>query len=255
MNKVFQSLVNFLVGSLDNLYLFTKQMGVPSYALAIVLLTIIVNIILYPLKHYQMKSLKKMQDLQPLVKELDVKYKSDPQKKQQELMELYKQHGANPLTGCLPMIIQMPIFIALYKALQKMPTSESFINSGPAQAFLWIDNIAVTISKADPYYIFPILVAVTTYFSQKITMTNSNDPTQKTMLIAMPLLFGFMTISFPAGLAIYWVTFSLVGAVQQVFINKTTKTLPISLPEPVKEEVKKNDDRKNDGRKNGKNRR
>jgi YidC/Oxa1 family membrane protein insertase len=245
----FHSLVNLLVGSLDSLYLFTKQIGMPSYALAIVLLTVIVNVILYPLKHYQMKSLKKMQDLQPKVKELDAKYKNDPQKKQQELMDLYKQHNANPLTGCLPMIIQMPIFIALYQALQKMPTSLSFINSGHAQSFMWIDNIAGIVSKVDPYYIFPILVAVTTYFSQKVTMVNSNDPTQQTMLIAMPLLFGFMTISFPAGLAIYWVTFSLVGLIQQLIINKTTKALPVSSPvidiAPVKEEVKKNDDRKN----------
>lgn len=249
MFQWFQPLVNYLLKSLDALYQITVQMGVPSYALAIVLLTVVVNIILYPLKHYQMKSLKKIQDLQPKVKELDAKYKSDPQKKQQELMELYKQHGANPLTGCLPLIIQMPIFIALYTALQQLMKPNGIIHLNPEHvSFFWISNIATTVSKADPFFLLPILVGVTTYYSQKISMANNSDPTQQTMLIAMPLLFGFMTINFPVGLAIYWITFSVVGIIQQLIINKTTKSIiPVTVIEsvPEKEDVKNNDDRKN----------
>lgn len=209
---------------LNGLYTFTVQIGFPSYALAIILLTVIVNFVLFPLKFSQMKSIKKMQDLQPKIKELEVKHKNDPQKKQQEMMELYKQHGANPLTGCLPLIVQLPIFIALYRALQ------GFKYTNPAHAsFFWIKSLSLTVSKADPFFILPILVAVTTYFSQKISMPkNNNDPTQQTMLYFMPLLFGFMTRSFPAGLAVYWVTFSLVGIVQQAIINRTTKSRPLS---------------------------
>lgn len=226
---MFQSLVDFMSGTLQYLYQFTIQMGIPSYALAIILLTVIVNMILYPLKHSQMKSMKKMQDLQPKIKELDIKYKNDPQKKQQEMMEIYKQAGANPLAGCLPLIIQLPIFISLYRAL----IGFKYTNLAHA-SFFWIDNISQTISKVDPFYILPILVAATTYFSQKVTMPKNNtDPTQQTMLYVMPFLFGFMTVSFPAGLAIYWVTFSLVGMVQQLLINHSTKS------EPLKEEASK----------------
>lgn len=220
-------------GIMEALYLFTVQIGIPSYALAIILLTIIVNMILYPLKHTQMKSMKKMQDLQPKIKELEVKHKNDPQKKQQEMMDLYKQNGANPIMGCLPLIIQLPIFISLYRTLQ------GFKYTNPAHAkFLWITDIGKITKTVDPFFILPILVAVTTYYSQKISMQkNVSDPTQQTtqqtMLYVMPLLFGYMTINFPAGLAIYWVTFSLVGVVQQLFINRSTSGVPL------KEEAKK----------------
>jgi YidC/Oxa1 family membrane protein insertase len=218
------TLVGFVTNSLEWLYQVTVQMGIPSYALAIVLLTVIIKVLLYPLTYKQMKSMKVMQELQPKIKELDKKYKSDPKKKQEAMMELYKKHGANPMAGCLPLLIQFPILIALFRGLQTFePSNMEHYN------FLWISDL----SKADPTgIVLPVLVGLATFAQQYVTSPNANDPTQKTMLYAMPILFGFMTRSFPAGLAFYWIVFSIVGGLQQIYINKGIK------PQPVKESVK-----------------
>jgi len=218
------TLIGFVTNSLEWLYQVTVQIGIPSYALAIVLLTVIIKILLYPLTYKQMQSMKVMQELQPKIKELDKKYKNDPKKKQEAMMELYKKHGANPMSGCLPLLIQFPILIALFRGLQTFqPSNMEHYN------FLWITDL----SKADPTgIILPVLVGLATFGQQYVTSPNANDPTQKTMLYAMPILFGFMTRSFPAGLALYWIVFSVVGALQQIYINKGIK------PAPVKESVK-----------------
>lgn len=218
------TLVNFVSSSLEWLYQLTVQMGIPSYALSIVLLTVIIKLILYPLTYKQMKSMKVMQDLQPKIKELDKKYKNDPQKKQEAMMKVYKEHGANPMAGCLPLLIQFPILIALFRGLQTFqPSNFAHYN------FFWISDLG----KADPTgIILPVLVGATTFLQQYITSPNANDPTQKTMLYAMPILFGFMSRSFPSGLAFYWIVFSVVGTIQQIYINKGIKR------EPVKESVK-----------------
>jgi YidC/Oxa1 family membrane protein insertase len=218
------TLVGFVTNSLEWLYQVTLQIGIPSYALAIVLLTVIIKILLYPLTYKQMKSMKVMQELQPKIKDLDKKYKNDPQKKQQAIMELYKEHGANPMSGCLPLLIQFPILIALFRGLQTFqPSNIDHYN------FLWISDL----SKADPSgIILPVLVGLSTFLQQYITSPNASDSTQKTLLYVMPILFGFMTRSFPAGLAFYWIVFSVVGTIQQLIINKGIK------PQPVKESVK-----------------
>ena len=218
------TLIDFVTNSLEWLYQLTVQMGFPSYALAIVLLTVIIKILLYPLTYKQMKSMKVMQELQPKIKELDRKYKTDPKKKQEAMMELYKQHGANPMSGCLPLLIQFPILIALFRGLQTFqPSNMEHYN------FLWIKDLG----QADPTgIILPVLVGLATFAQQYVTSPNTSDPTQKTMLYAMPILFGFMTRSFPAGLALYWIIFSIVGGLQQIYINKGIR------PAPVKESVK-----------------
>lgn len=218
------TLVKFVTDSLEWLYQLTIQVGIPSYALAIVLLTVIIKILLYPLTYKQMKSMKAMQELQPKIKELDKKYKNDPKKKQEAMMEMYKAHGANPMAGCLPLLIQFPILIALFRGLQTFqPSSLEHYN------FMWISDLG----KADPTgFVLPVLVGLTTFLQQYITSPNANDPTQKTMLYAMPVLFGWMTRSFPAGLALYWIAFSVVGTLQQIYINKGIK------PAPAKEGVK-----------------
>ncbi|MCR6545643.1 YidC/Oxa1 family membrane protein insertase [Dehalobacterium formicoaceticum] len=213
------TLIGFVTDSLEWLYQLTVQINMPSYALAIVLLTIIIKVLLYPLTYKQMKSMKVMQQLQPIIKELDQKYKNNPQKKQEEMMKVYQEYGANPMAGCLPLLIQFPILIALFRGLQSFhPSIPEHYN------FFWINDL----SLADPSgFILPVFVGLTTFLQQYITSPNSNDPTQKMMLYAMPILFGWMTRSFPAGLALYWIAFSVVGTIQQIFINRGIKPTPV----------------------------
>ncbi|ABB14148.1 MULTISPECIES: YidC/Oxa1 family membrane protein insertase [Carboxydothermus] len=208
-----QPLIDAITWILNNLYLFTKSIGIPSYALAIIMLTILIKIILYPLNHAQMKSMKVMQELQPKMQEIQKKYKNDPQKQQQALMELYKEYGVNPMSGCLPMLIQLPILIALYRALYNF----KYLNPAHAK-FFWIANI----SHKDPYFILPILAALTTYIQSRMTMTSGNDPNQKVMLYVMPLMIGWIAMSLPAGLGIYWVVLNIMGIIQQYFVNQST---------------------------------
>lgn len=219
------SLVQFVISSLEWLYQITVQLGVPSYALAIVLLTVILKVILFPLTVKQMKSMKAMQELQPKIKELEKKYK-DPKKKQEAMMELYKKHGANPMSGCLPLLIQFPILIGLFRGLQKfVPTNPEHYN------LFWISDL----SKADPTgIILPVLVGLTTFTQQYVTSPNTSDTTQKTMLYAMPIIFGWMSRSFPAGLAFYWIIFSAVGTLQQMYINKGIKPKPVAVKDGAK---------------------
>ncbi|MBO8138523.1 MAG: membrane protein insertase YidC [Desulfotomaculum sp.] len=195
---------------IDSLYAFTGSIGFPSYALAIILLTVAIKIVLYPLSKKQMKSMKMMQQLAPKIKEIQEKYKNkDPQKMQQKIMELYKKHNVNPAAGCLPILIQMPILIALYRAL----LNYEFINREHAYLF------GIYLAEKDHTFILPILAAVTTFIQSKLT-TNTADQTQKTMLYTMPLLLGWIAATVPSGLALYWVAFNVVGAIQQYYINR-----------------------------------
>lgn len=221
---------------LNFFYDITKQIGIPSYGMAIIFLTVAIKMLLYPLSVKQMRSLKITQHLQPKIKEVQEKYKKDPQKAQVAVMEIYKQYGASPLSGCLPLLIQMPILIALYQTLYKF----QFPVKAHA-AFLWIQNL----KEPDHLYIMPILAAVTTFGLQRMT-TNMKDPTQRTMLFGMPLFIGFITYKFPAGLGLYWVMTNIVGAVQQYFINR--KPLPDVIKEEVAEDEGDNQKRKDGGR-------
>ncbi|MDD2553683.1 MAG: YidC/Oxa1 family membrane protein insertase [Desulfotomaculaceae bacterium] len=201
---------------LNNLYYLTSIVGLPSYALAIILLTILIKLILHPLTQKQMKSMVGMQQIQPKIKEIQDKWKEkDPQKMQAEIMKLYKEHNINPAAGCLPLLIQMPILIALYRSLFTF----DYVN--PAHAtFFWLSNL----TDRDPYFILPVLAAVSTYFQSKMTMTTS-EPTQRMMLYTMPVFIGWISATVPAGLAMYWVVFNLAGIFQQYIINK--QTLPL----------------------------
>lgn len=213
---IFQAIVDGMTWLLDNLYYLTGYMGIPSYALAIILLTVLIKVVLYPLTQKQMKSMQGMQLIQPKVKEIQEKWKSkDPKKMQEEIMKLYKEHNVNPAAGCLPLLIQMPILIALYRSLFTF----DYVN--PAHAtFFWLHNL----TDVDPYYILPVLAAVTTYLQSKMA-TTSNDPTQKMMLYTMPVFIGWISATVPAGLALYWVVFNVASIVQQYFINK--QALPV----------------------------
>jgi len=214
LGQLFQALVDGMTYLLNLCYSFTTLLNLPNYGLAIIFLTILLKIGLYPLTLKQMRSMAIMQQLAPKVKEIQAKYKEkDPQKMQKKIMELYQEHNVNPLSGCLPLLIQLPILIALYRALLY------FQYPDPRHAsFLWISNLS---QVGDQLYILPVLAGVSTYFQSRMTMT-SNDPTQRVMLITMPIFIAWICTTVPAGLALYWVVFNILGIIQQYFINKQT---------------------------------
>lgn len=186
-----------------------------SYGLAIIIVTLIVRLILLPLNVKQIKSSKGMQDIQPLIKEINEKYTSKDattqQKKQQETMALFQKHGVNPLAGCLPVIVQMPILIAIYHAIRR--TSE--ISNGE---FLWF-----ALGDPDPYHILPIIAAGATFLQQKLMMSGNpagQNPQMMVMLYMMPIMIGVVAFFFPAALALYWVVGNVFMVAQTVFIRK-----------------------------------
>jgi len=211
--EIFNAIVDGMTWLLNLIYNFTEVIGLPNYGLAIILLTIVIKLVLYPLTQKQMKSMLAMQQLQPKIKVIQDKWKSkDPKKAQEQVMQLYKENNVNPAAGCLPLLIQMPILIALYRSLFGF----QYANAAHA-SFIWLQNL----SDKDPYYILPVLAGVTTYLQSKLT-TSSNDPTQKMMLYTMPVFIAWISATVPAGLALYWATFNVASAVQQYFVNKQT---------------------------------
>ena len=220
-----------------------------NYGVVIILLTIIVRIVLIPLTISQTKSMAKMQKLQPELKELQKKYKDDKKKLQEETMEFYKKNNVNPLAGCLPLLLQMPVFFALFQALRNpsvivtkvlgnfslngvtsgiktglagMMPGVDFSQTGltglltsvanPNYNFLWMN-----LNARDPYYILVILMVATMFFSMKMTTTDSK---QSKITYLMPLVFGFISFQFPSGILVYWVTTNIWSIGQQWFVNK-----------------------------------
>jgi YidC/Oxa1 family membrane protein insertase len=175
-----------------------------SYGLAIILLTVTIRLVLAPLTLSQSKSMEAMKTLQPKMNALQQKYKDDPEEYQRRVMELYKEHNINPLSGCLPMLIQLPFLWALFAVLR---------NYDFGTGFLWLTSL----SEPDPLYILPVLSALTTYIQMMMT---SADASQKSMMLIMPIFIGYISISFPAGLVLYWVVSNLFSMGQQYLIAR-----------------------------------
>jgi YidC/Oxa1 family membrane protein insertase len=196
-----------------------------NFGLAIILLTIIVKILFWPLTQKSYKSMKAMQALQPQMLKLREKYKNDKQKLNQEMMGLYKAHKVNPMGGCLPMVIQIPVFIALYRLL------DYAIELRHAPFLLWIDDLAspdrlfhfsFSVPFMDPPYGVPVLtllMGVSMFIQQKMTPT-PGDPTQAKVMLLMPIIFTFVFINFPSGLVLYWLTNNVLSIGQQLMVNK-----------------------------------
>lgn len=184
---------------------------IPNYGISIIFLTIIIRLITFPLQYKSFKSMKKMQLLQPELAKLKEKYKDEPQKLQQETMTLFKKSGANPLGGCLPMLMQMPVFFAFYKVLY------SAVELVDAPFIGWIHDLSIK----DPYFILPVLMTVTMFLQQKLTPSASADPSQQKIMMAMPIVFGFIMKDLPAGLVLYIFISTLLGILQQLFVNKS----------------------------------
>jgi YidC/Oxa1 family membrane protein insertase len=181
-----------------------------NYGVAIILLTVLVKLVFYPLSLKSMRSMKAMQALQPQLNALRSKYKSDPQRFQREQMELFRKHGVNPVGGCLPMVVQIPIFYALYLTLQYSVELQG------APFMLWIDDL----SRKDPWYVLPILMGISMLVQQKMTPT-VGDPRQAQIMLIMPVIFTFMFLEFPTGLVLYWLVNNVLSIGQQYLIDRS----------------------------------
>jgi YidC/Oxa1 family membrane protein insertase len=206
---------------------------VHNYGWSIVLITIAINLVLLPLRLKSMKSQRKMQSLQPKLAAINAKYKGlsmrDPKKAEQnqEVMDFYKKEGVNPMGGCLPMIIQLPLIYAFYKVLAVT------IEMRGAH-WLWISDLSQP--ELLPIHILPLVMIVSQFVMQKMTPNPGMDPSQAKMMMFMPLMFGFLFYNFSSGLVLYWLTSNLVGIAQQWAVNRM---MPAPPPPPPPAAVKK----------------
>lgn len=209
-----------------------------NYGVAIILLTLFIRLLILPLTWRQTKSMIALQKFQPELKKIQEKYKDDKERLSQEMMKFYREHKVNPFSGCFPLLIQLPIFIALYTAIRTYlltpPTALlgntlSLLPGGPSalvfksSSFLWIENLADTTRIADPVFVLVILLGFTTWYSQKQVM---KDPKQKNMLIIMPLFTVFIGLSLPAGVVLYWLVTNIFQIAQQYGIEWYEKKHP-----------------------------
>ncbi len=206
LGSLFDPLVE-LLGS--GLQLF-HGWGLPWW-LCIVMLTVVVRTVLFPLTIKQVKNMRRMQELKPELEEIREKHKGDPKKQQRATMELYADRQFNPLGGCLPLFVQMPIFLGLFYTIKEFETLQSFTSGG----LLWFTDLTV----ADPYFILPIVFMLTMMASQEIPLRNT-APQQRRLMRFLPVVFGgFMALGgFPAGLFIYWIANNLIALVQNALI-------------------------------------
>jgi YidC/Oxa1 family membrane protein insertase len=209
---------------------------IPNYGVAILLLTFLVKLVLFPLTRKSQMSMVRMQQLQPLIAQLKVKHKGDKQKVGQEQMKLFKEHGVNPMSGCLPMMLQMPVFFALFRTLQ------SSFEMRQAPFVLWISDLSApdqlfqlpfTLPVLGGWLnILPILMGVASFVQMKLTPKNTagDDPQakmQQRMMQMMPLLFPVMLYNFASGLALYWTTSTIISIGEQILIRRSVKKLDI----------------------------
>ena len=225
------------------------ESGLGSWGLAIILFTVAIKVVTWPLTTKQLTSSKSMQELQPRIKALQEKYKDDKEKQTQEMMALYRETGFNPLMGCLPMLLQFPIWIGLYQAILNLVRGDAEIGGFlflpslgcpgglPAvcpetQGLSWVLDVG-SLGSTWPYLVLPILTVVTQIGVSRLMSPTANtgaakdkkdeDPTQammKQMTTIMPLMFGFFALQFPAGLAIYWVTNNILTFIQYWVLNR-----------------------------------
>jgi len=205
--------MTFLAKPMFTVLTFLYNM-VHNWGVATILFVVLVRLILFPLTYKGMVSMYKLKELAPKMKELKEKYGKDPQKFQMKMMEIYKKEGANPLGGCLPMLLQIPIFFAIYRVL---------INAIELKGagFLWISDL----SSMDPYYILPVLMGLTMYLHQRVTPNNFTDPMQEKIFKFLPLIFTFFFFTFAAGLVLYWTTNNVLSFLQQLIINKKMEAI------------------------------
>ena len=218
-STIFSPIEALLTTILNTLYHLTELAGFGSYGLAIILLTVLMKIILYPLTVKQLESMKAMQQIQPKMQRLQEKYKDNPQLLQQKMLKLYQDAGVNPAAGCLPMLAQMPILMAMYYTLF------NYDFGGVTPSFLWLPNL----SQPDPTYLLPLLSALSTFVLQKFSaMPTPSNKQSKMFLIIMPIFIGWISLNFPAGLVLYWITMNVVQMAQQFWVYRDTESKEVS---------------------------
>jgi len=192
---------------------------IPNYGVSIILLTLLIRLITFPLQYKSFVSMKKLQLVQPELTKIREKFKDDPQRMQKESMELFKKSGANPIGGCLPLLLQMPVFFAFYKVLH------AAVELVDAPFILWIHDL----SNKDPYYVLPVLMTGAMFLQQKMTPNTITDPVQKKVMMFMPLIFGVIMKDLPSGLSLYIFVSTLFGIIQQVMVfnAKAKKNEPV----------------------------
>ncbi|MCD4785179.1 MAG: YidC/Oxa1 family membrane protein insertase [Candidatus Eremiobacteraeota bacterium] len=251
-----ESVGQILISFMDFIYQYTG-----NYGWAIVILAATIKLILYLPTQSQYKSMKEMQRVQPLIKKLQEKFKDNPQKMQAEQMKLFKEHGVNPLGGCLPILIQMPILWGIFITIRKMAEMGKFGN----ETFLWIGGPLSKIypewiagSLADKDLPLVLMYGFSMYLSQKLTVSDpSAEKTQRMMSIVMPVAFTFILWRFPSALILYWLMFNIFSIIQQVIVmkqddKKTLATLDEEIEED--EQVEEEDESDEDQDKAGKSR-
>ena len=184
---------------------------ISNYGVVIIIFTVLMAIIMSPLSILSFRSMRGMKEIQPKIQEIQKKYKKDPQKMNAEIMELYRKHGVNPFSGCLPMLIQMPVFFALFSVLN------STIELKGAPFIFWIKDL----SLKDPYFVLPILMGITMFIQQKyFTPQQPGSEQQKSMTFIMPVVLTFIFASLPSGLTLYWFVYNVLSVIQQIIIKK-----------------------------------
>lgn len=209
---------------LDLLNFFNKYVN--NYGVSIIFLTILIKIVFIPFSTASHRSMSKMSKLQPRINALRSKYKKDKEKLNQEIMILYRENKVNPAGGCLPILVQIPVFFALYRALL------GAIELRHAPFILWITDL----SAKDPYYVTPLLMGVTMFLQQKLTPT-TGDPRQAKIMMFMPVAFTVLFVNLPSGLVLYWTVNNILTIGHQYFMNRSSRD-PVAEALPAEEEGK-----------------
>ena len=193
---------------------------VHNYGLTIILATICIKIAFWPLTQTSAKSMQAMQKLQPKLKELQARYKDDRQALNREMMQIYRENKVNPMGGCLPMVLQIPVFFAFYNALlYAIELRHAPFVCWQTEVW-WVGRGICDLSVHDPSYITPVLMGVTMFLQQRMTPT-TGDPTQAKVMQFMPLIFLMFFLNAPAGLVIYWLVNNILSIIQQMLVNRT----------------------------------
>jgi len=230
--NIWQAFISLITGALTTFADMIAGLGIPySFGFAIILFTLVIKLVTLPLTLQQLRASRAMQALQPQIQEIQKKYKGDREKLSQAQMELYKQAGVSPLGGCLPTLVQLPVWFALYRALFDLATT-GVLNQG----FFWIPSLAepkniswiwpfppsVGWATAAAFMVLPVLTVVSQIVVQKMMTPVNPDPQQASMnqmMMFMPIMFGFFAMQVPQGLSLYWVTSNVFSLIQQYFVT------------------------------------
>ena len=219
--NVWAAVVDACAFILQKIFEVTLMLGIPNYVLAIFLFTCIVKALIQPMMGAQMKATRKMQQIKPQLEELKVKYANNKNRYNEEMVRLYQEHDISPFSGCLPLLIQFPILIALFQAMRGFDPAVYNPEYLQYWKFLWVDNLSTIVVDTKWPWLLPILSGIFTFVQQKVQFVDgqAQDSSQKTLMYAMPIMFIWFVRNFPVALALYWIFYSVVGTAIQAVLN------------------------------------